>query len=67
MEFQQKIGRIILCQCKFYDGDELEFQRLSSLIELNNLGTTKEAARVFGSAHNLIDAFYKLQKNLYAS
>jgi type I restriction enzyme R subunit len=46
---------------------ELKRERLSSLIELNNLGTTKEAARVFGSAQNLIDAFYKLQENLYAS
>ena len=46
---------------------ELKRERLSSLIELNNLGTTKEAAKVFGSAQNLIDAFYKLQKNLYAS
>jgi hypothetical protein len=67
MEFQQKIGRIILCQCIVYDGDKLEFQRLSSLIELNNLGVTKEAATVFGSAQNLIDAFYKLQKNLYSA
>lgn len=46
---------------------ELKRERLSSLIELNNLGTTKEAATVFGSAQNLIDAFYKLQENLYAS
>lgn len=46
---------------------ELKRERLSSLIELNNLGTTKEAATVFGSAQNLIDAFYKLQRNLYAS
>lgn len=46
---------------------ELKRERLSSLIELNNLGTTKEAAKVFGSAQNLIDAFYKLQENLYAS
>ena len=45
---------------------ELKRERLSSLIELNNLGTTKEAARVFGSTQNLIEAFYKLQKNLYA-
>ena len=46
---------------------ELKRERLSSLIELNNLGTTKEAAKVFGSSQNLIDAFYKLQENLYAS
>jgi type I restriction enzyme R subunit len=46
---------------------ELKRERLSSLIELNNLGTTKEAAKVFGSALNLIDAFYKLQENLYSA
>ena len=46
---------------------ELRRERLSSLIELNNLGTTKEAASLFGSPQNLIDAFYKLQENLYAS
>lgn len=46
---------------------ELKRERLSSLIELNNLGTTKEAATVFGSVQNLIDAFYNLQKYLYAS
>lgn len=46
---------------------ELKRERLSSLIELNNLGTTKEAASVFGSREKLIDAFYKLQENLYAS
>lgn len=46
---------------------ELKRERLSSLIELNNLGTTKEASKVFGNAQNLIDAFYKLQKKLYAS
>jgi type I restriction enzyme R subunit len=46
---------------------ELKRERLSSLIELNNMGTTKEAAKVFGSAQKLIDAFYKLQENLYAS
>jgi type I restriction enzyme R subunit len=46
---------------------ELKRERLSSLIELNNLGTTKEASKVFGSAQNLIDAFYKLQENLYSA
>jgi len=46
---------------------ELKRERLSSLVELNNLGTTKEAAQVFGSTHNLVDAFYKLQEKLYVS
>lgn len=64
MEFQQKIDLIILCQCSVYDGYELEFQQLSSIIELHDLGTAKEDARVFGGAQNLIDAFYKLRKNL---
>jgi type I restriction enzyme R subunit len=46
---------------------ELRRERLSTLVELNNLGTNREAASVFGSYQNLIDAFYKLQENLYAS
>ena len=46
---------------------ELRRERLSTLVQLNNLGTNREAASVFGSYQNLIDAFYKLQENLYAS
>jgi len=46
---------------------ELRRDRLADLVELNNLGTTKEAAQVFGGVKNLIDAFYKLQEHLYAS
>ena len=46
---------------------ELRRERLANLVELNNLGTTKEAASVFGSIQKLIDAFYKLQEHLYAS
>lgn len=46
---------------------ELKRERLSDLVELNNLGTTREAGHVFGSIQNLIDAFYKLQEHLYAS
>jgi len=46
---------------------ELKRERLSSLVELNNMGTSNEAVKVFGGPQNLIDAFYKLQENLYAS
>jgi len=46
---------------------ELKRERLGALVELRNLGTTKEAANVFGGFQNLIDAFYKLQEHLYAS
>jgi type I restriction enzyme, R subunit len=46
---------------------ELRRDRLADLVELNNLGTTKEAAQVFGGVKKLIDAFYKLQEHLYAS
>ncbi len=52
-----------------YESDgirELKRERLSSLVELNNLGTTREAAQVFGGAQKLVNAFYKLQENLYA-
>lgn len=53
-----------------YEADgikELKRERLAALVELNNLGTTKDAARVFGGIQKLIDAFYKLQEHLYAS
>jgi type I restriction enzyme R subunit len=46
---------------------ELRRERLASLVELNNLGTTKDAGNVFGGLKKLIDAFYKLQEQLYAS
>lgn len=46
---------------------ELKRERLGALVELKNLGTTKDAAQVFGGLQNLIDAFYKLQEHLYAS
>lgn len=59
--------RFILERYETDGSKELKREQLSSLIELNNLGTTREAAKVFGGAQNLIDAFYKLQENLYAS
>lgn len=48
------------------DIKELKREHLAALVELNKLGTTKDAARVFNGAQNLIDAFYKLQEHLYA-
>lgn len=46
---------------------ELKREKLANLIELNNLGTTKDAASVFGGLQKLVDAFYKIQEQLYAS
>lgn len=48
------------------DIKELKREHLAALVELNKLGTTKDAAKVFNGAQNLIDAFYKLQEHLYA-
>ncbi len=46
---------------------ELKREKLADLVELNNLGTTKDAAKVFGGLQKLVDAFYKIQELLYAS
>lgn len=46
---------------------ELKREKLANLVELNNLGTTKDAAKVFGGLQKLVDAFYKIQELLYAS
>lgn len=46
---------------------ELKREKLANLVELNNLGTTKDAAKVFGGLQKLVDAFYKIQEILYAS
>lgn len=46
---------------------ELKREKLADLVELNNLGTSKDAAKVFGSSSNLIDAFYRLQEQLYSA
>lgn len=45
--------------------EELRRDRLSELVELNGLGTTKDAAKVFGNINNLISAFYDLQQVMY--
>ena len=46
---------------------ELKREKLANLVELNNLGTTKDAAKVFGGLQKLVDAFYRIQELLYAS
>jgi len=46
---------------------ELKRDKLGNLIKLNKLGTTKDAAKIFGGTDKLIEAFYELQKVLYAS
>lgn len=47
--------------------EELKRDKLSELIALNGLGTTQEAAKIFGNANNLINAFYRLQEVMYQS
>ncbi|NOU38421.1 MAG: DEAD/DEAH box helicase family protein [Ferruginibacter sp.] len=55
----------ILDRYKIDGLEELKRDRLSELIKLNGLGTTKDAAQVFGNIDNLISAFYNLQTVLY--
>lgn len=45
--------------------EELKRDKLSELIHLNGLGTTKDAAKVFGDVNKLVGAFYKLQEVMY--
>ncbi len=45
--------------------EELKRDKLSELIELNGLGTTRDASKVFGDVNNLISAFYQLQEVMY--
>ncbi len=46
--------------------EELSREKLPTLVELSGLGTTRELSKVFGgSAVNLLDAFKKLQEELY--
>lgn len=44
---------------------ELSRDKLPQLIQLNNLGTAKEAANYFGGINQLINAYYQLQSKLY--
>ncbi len=57
--------RFILKRYEQDDVQELRRDKLGELIKLNNLGTPKEAAKVFGGADKLIEAFYKLQETIY--
>ncbi|MDD3050474.1 MAG: DEAD/DEAH box helicase family protein [Candidatus Cloacimonetes bacterium] len=45
--------------------EELKRDNLGNLIKLNNLGTVKDASKIFGSSQNLIQAYYGVQKELY--
>lgn len=45
--------------------DELKRDKLSQLVQLNGLGTTQDAAKVFGNTEKLINAYYDLQKLMY--
>jgi type I restriction enzyme, R subunit len=45
--------------------EELKRDKLSELIELNGLGTTQDAGKVFGNINNLVSAFYQLQQVMY--
>ena len=44
---------------------ELSRDKLPQLIQLNQLGTPKEAANYFGGIEKLIDAYYSIQKRIY--
>lgn len=47
--------------------EELRRDKLSELIQLNGLGTTQDAGKVFGNINNLVSAFYQLQQVMYKS
>ena len=47
-----------------YGIEELQRDKLGDLVKLK-LGTAKDAKEVFGDMNNLLDAYYKLQENIY--
>jgi len=47
-----------------YGIEELQRDKLGDLVKLK-LGTSKDAKDVFGNMNNLLDAYYKLQENIY--
>jgi type I restriction enzyme R subunit len=57
--------RFVLQRYEKDDIDELKRDKLGELIKLNNLGTPREAAQLFGGSDKLVEAFYKLQETLY--
>ena len=44
--------------------EELRRDKLGDLVKLN-MGTPKDAKVVFGDMKNLLNAYYKLQENIY--
>lgn len=63
VEFKQIVGR----GTRLFDGiEELKRDNLGNLIKLNNLGTVKDASQIFGSPQNLNQAYYGVQRELYA-
>jgi type I restriction enzyme, R subunit len=64
--FKAKEFLYFLLSCYEKNGiKELERDKLSNLIKLNKLGTTKEAAALFGGPKELVGAFLKLQQEIY--
>jgi len=67
--FEQKPARnflhFILQRYRMDGISELRRDRLSELIRLGNLGTTRDASALFGGTKQLLGAFYDLQENLY--
>ncbi len=57
--------RFILTRYELDDIDELKREKLGELIKLNNIGSPKEAADLFGGSEKLVEAFYKLQETIY--
>jgi type I restriction enzyme R subunit len=47
-----------------YGIEELQRDKLGDLVKLK-LGTSKDAKDIFGNMTNLLDAYYKLQENIY--
>ena len=47
-----------------YGIEELQRDKLGDLVKLK-LGTAKDAKEVFGNMNNLLEAYYKLQENIY--
>ena len=47
-----------------YGIEELQRDKLGDLVKLK-LGTAKDAKEVFGDMNNLLDAYYRLQENIY--
>jgi type I restriction enzyme R subunit len=65
---QEKARRFLQFILDRYEKDgftELGRDKLPQLIQLNNLGTAKEAANYFGGIEKLVKAYYDIQTKLY--